>query len=61
VGAAINPHLMGYLLNTWILVGAVKELPHQSIPVRLSKILTPIQYILIILKYYDYNMPLSVF
>jgi len=28
---------------------------------RLSKIMTPIQYVLIILKYYDYNMPLSVF
>ena len=28
---------------------------------RLSKIMTPIQYVLIILKYYDYNMLLSVF
>ena len=29
--------------------------------IRLSKIMTPIQYVLIILKYYDYNTPLSVF
>ena len=29
--------------------------------VRLSKIMTHIQYVSIILKYYDYNTPLSVF
>ena len=30
-------------------------------PLRLSKIMTHIQYVLIILKYHDYNTPLSIF